>query len=654
MNDAFHHNFFNNCNSLTNNSKNESINRKIYCSSPSNQYRVNNYAFPNYLAPFYDQNILKDNPSNFGVYSSSSLVSSDSRLQLPNTGEYFTFQQSESEVYREIISNSVTDFDNIRGKNISQVAFKDNFEDVSKVFSDEKMLFESLETKLKPLKLKEHPCETCSKNGYSSFYNTTFDSVKDAEGKVFDPCPHSSLKNVPIPYPISSFNNDSVHTTALKVDEFDKLLSYSKETELAENLPGEIDDISEFIETKRNLNDFSPINTNTLRNLSFNPQSQGDLQSSQCSNGKNSTLFNEDLPVISLKNETTEDNLSKLDEWIYPKCILKNAISPQFSKNLTSRTPFNSLATVLTTKSTSKDEIGSAINLESKLLDGEMDLNFMIERYVELRKLDYPEDILRALKHLICERLNRPKLYYKGSKSDQIDKETPEYIFNNIIKTVNVVDVFKTEGKCVDEESTMYTYSSLSLSSYDSVFENLNFDVSFNDFFCQKIDSVHKNTVDLYGWLTVSEEKSRILSNKVLYCELVGGSLSLFSPSTRESNDSFNSYKLLKTVKLDEFSTITRKKDSKQNKIFIRLSGTLDPITDASNKSNKTKTGDKIILKLEADTQNELQNWYIFLFSRSRIRSFLTILEDHKVTPLNNTLFFLLYPKRRVRDIFTP
>ncbi|XP_952681.1 uncharacterized protein TA11705 [Theileria annulata] len=647
MNDTLFHNSFNNCSSITNDGKNDHINRNFYCSSPSNQYNVNNFAFPNYLAPFYDQNIVKDSPSNYGFYSSSSLISSDCRLQLPNTGEYFNFPQSESELYDQIISNSVTDFDTIGDKTGSQVDSKDNFPGLYKEFLDEKKLFESLETKLKPLKLKEHSCETCSKNGYSSLYNTTFNTVNNLEGKNLDPCPHSDLKNVPIPYPITSFNNESTNINPPNADELDRLLSYTKETELDENMCVEIDDISEFIETQRNLNDLTPINTNTLRNLSLNSQLKGNLKNLQCANGENYTVFNEDLPVISLKNEITEDNLSKSDEWIYPKCILKNSISSQFPQNLATRTPFNSLADPLATKSSAKEEIHPVINLESKLLDGEMDLNFMIERYVELRKLDYPDEILRALKHMICERLNRPKLYYKGSKSDQTEKDTLEYIFNNIVKSINLVDTVRPYEKRIDEESTMYTYSSLSLSSYDSVFESFNFDVSFNDFFCQTVDSIHKNTVDLYGWLTVSEEKSRTLSNKVLYCELVGGNLSLFSASNRESNDSFNSYKLLKTVKLDEFSTITRKKDSKNNKIFIRLSGSLDPVNTRSNKSNKNHAGDMIILKLEADTQNELQNWYMFLFSRSRISSFLTILQDLKVSPLNNTLFFLLYPKKK-------
>ncbi|BAM39745.1 conserved hypothetical protein [Theileria orientalis strain Shintoku] len=609
-------------------------NFRLFLANPSNQYRSKNYGFPTLLAPFYNQNIFIDNPSNVLFYSGSSGISSNPRIEVPNTGENFNFSDSEADVYGNVVGNFLDEsktraFSDSKSADLKSGGKQSKFSE-----DDDNELFGSLKEKLVGLGLRDHPCEVCAKDGRKSLFDD--DKVilyQDSQGNVFvEPCKHTALRNVPLPRPLSEFNIDDVNV--------DHLLTYKMRVpELKREDPVDVPDVREFIENQKNLNDLSPIKTNPLREVLLKIAEMKHLLMHDTAESS----FNADdlsaLPIISLKDADVD--YKKLNQWKYPSCLLKEKTNLQKLPS----TRKEAVAEVV------KAEDASLLEIQEYLRD-DTSVEVMMEKYVQLRKCQCSKEALKALKHMICQKLNKQKLYYRGQELRVLDEESQESLFDKVLTNINRTDQLK-DSELVREDSSLYTYSSLSLSSYESVPEVMTLAVTDNDFFCDDPDSIHFSTLDAYGWLTVSDEEVRSQQNKILYCELVGSNFSLYPASYKSNYKSISSQRPLLTVHLDDHFSLVRKKDPKKNKLCLKLQGTLIPTNQAKlptsrhSKEQVWKNNGTVSLRLEGDTQNELMNWFTFLVSRSRVRSFFTFLSDYKVTPLNNTIFFLLYPKMK-------
>ncbi|UKK02383.2 hypothetical protein MACK_001742 [Theileria orientalis] len=650
-------------------------NFRLFLANPSNQYRSKNYGFPSLLAPFYNQNIFIDNPSNVLFYSGSSGIPSNPRIEVPNTGEKFNFSDSEADVYGNVVGHFLDEHKTTASSDSDSCDLKSREKRSKFSEEDDNELFGSLKEKLVGLGLRDHPCELCSKEGHKSLFDD--DKVilyQDSQGNVFvEPCKHTALKNIPVPRPLSEsldgkntgvvgkenetesyklthrvdsddmqLSSESAKTVRFNIEDanVDHLLTYKMRVpKLKREEPVEVPDVREFVENQKNLNDLSPIKTNTLREVLLKIAEMKHLLLHDTAE----TPFNSNdltaLPIISLKDADVD--YKKLNQWKYPSCFLKEMNN--YQKLPSTR---KEVATEVV-----KEEDTSLMEIQ-EYFRNDTSVEVMMEKYVQLRKSECSKEALKALKHLICLKLNKQKLYYKGQELRVLDEETQESLFDKVLTNINRTDQLE-DSDLVREDSSLYTYSSLSLSSYESIPELLSFAINDNDFFNDDPDSIHFNTLDAYGWLTVSDEEVRSQQNKILYCELVGSNFSLYPASYKSSYKSISSQKPLLTIHLDDHFSLVRKKDPKKNRLCLKLHGSLIPTNQAKiptsrhSKEQVWKNNGNVSLRLEADTQNELMNWFTFLVSRSRVRSFFTLLSDYKVAPLNNTIFFLLYPKRK-------
>ncbi|UKJ90073.2 hypothetical protein MACJ_001001 [Theileria orientalis] len=649
-------------------------NFRLFLANPSNQYRSKNYGFPSLLAPFYDQNIFIDNPSNVLFYSGSSGIPSNPRIEVPNTGEKFNFSDSEADVYGNVVRHFLDERKTSASSDSDSHDLKSKEKHYKFSEEDDNELFGPLKEKLVGLGLREHPCELCSKDGHKSLFDDDKDIVyQDSQGNVFvEPCKHTALKNIPVPRPLSdsldvrntgsvdkeketeSFKlthridpddeqlySESAKTVRFNIEDVsvDHLLTYKMSVpESKREEPMGVPDVREFIENQKNLNDLSPIKTNPLREALLKIAEMKHVLLHDTADISFNSNDLTSLPIISLKDADVD--YKKLNQWKYPSCLLKEM---ENQKKLPS-TREEVITEVV------KEEDTTLMEIQEYLLN-DTSVEVMMEKYIQLRKSECSNEALKALKHLICSKLNKPKLYYKGQELRVLDEESKESLFNKVLTNINRTDMLK-ETELVSEDSSLYTYSSLSISSYESIPEVLTFGITDNDFFRGDPDSVHFNTLDAYGWLTVSDEEVRSQQNKILYCELVGNNFSLYPASYKSNYKSISSQMPLLTIQLDDNFSLVRKKDPK-NRLCLKLQGTLIPTnqgkipTSRNSKEQVWKNSGTVSLRLEADTQNELINWFTFLVFRSKVRSFFTFLSDRKVAPLNNTIFFLLYPKRK-------
>ncbi|GBE61095.1 hypothetical protein, conserved [Babesia ovata] len=301
--------------------------------------------------------------------------------------------------------------------------------------------------------------------------------------------------------------------------------------------------------------------------------------------------------------------------------------------------------------------------------DSDMSLEVLLAKYLLLRKRsDCEASVLKTLKHLICGRLNKERLYLwhrSGSKSSE--KPSEMYGGNVMLQTLHrvlqtfdvtgsasldtVEDAASTTGRKDDgRDTSVYTYSSISVSSYRSINESMFVPVNDREVEQSWILDLHKTFVEIYGVLTVEDEnRSEVLpdDSDQLYCELIGDTLSMYPlrDMTVTSADMFESRPII-VMRIDDSFTCTPVTANRSGKYTIRIN------TRQYRMRGRRPSDDEegLFLKLSSG-QYDIMRWFIALSTRPKVSSFLYLLENrHQMHLYNINLYFILYPNCREVD----
>ncbi|KAK1444010.1 hypothetical protein BgAZ_208860 [Babesia gibsoni] len=298
--------------------------------------------------------------------------------------------------------------------------------------------------------------------------------------------------------------------------------------------------------------------------------------------------------------------------------------------------------------------------------DDDMSMDVLLEKYIRLRKNENcPATILRALKHLICFRLGKERLYLKpkeGEGSDEAGGKKGSNILQDLLATIasyeaplQALEDTARLDKGYDDTDSVYTYSSISISSYETVSESAFVPLDPRDL-SNFIDmKVHNDTVEIYGILTVQDEnKSMVIPrNKAkMYCELVGDMMNfyLLKKDAKSLVDGIEGDPLI-SLTLDPSVICTPLKDRKTGESVMRLTGTKYTINNGNEYQEvpgdaKDEDDDSYLLYLKLfSTPDDIRRWHTAIIAKQKIRQFTSMLErDHQIVPYGWNLYSLLYP----------
>ncbi|KAK1937584.1 hypothetical protein X943_003097 [Babesia divergens] len=316
--------------------------------------------------------------------------------------------------------------------------------------------------------------------------------------------------------------------------------------------------------------------------------------------------------------------------------------------------------------------------------DNDMSLDTLMSKYLRLRKdADCPDSIRRTLKHLICFRQNKDRLYLRrrmvtsenGHDTLRRDANIMSTTLHNILNRIGFYDatvhstdeILNMEQQGNDGNCSEYTYSSITVSSYQSFYESVFAAIDSRTIAQSTTLDLHDNMVDIYGILTVSDEnRSKIIpgDRSEMYCELRGKALYFYSLRSYVTTAA----KLIEEepsiiLQLDESFTCVGFNDRKTGDSLLRVTGerytikgqkaTIDDEHDDPFDKAETGDDDSYIMYLKLfSSHDDIWRWYKALSARSKIRSFLSLLENgHQLVPYNWNIYFMLYPKLMELDL---
>ncbi|AFZ78923.1 hypothetical protein BEWA_017640 [Theileria equi strain WA] len=667
---------------------------------PSNQLKALNPPLPCDYADIYHQKITKDNPSSVRLLSGDTGLTNPKEIGIPQTGERFIFDGTlKTGIYDRVTDRIVRDANVINiDKSDVCISVKHEINQSSRKLSaddDTKLLINSIASKLKRFPKLQHPCEICANNGCISLSscNVTGNIKKENVG-LAEPCPHSLLKSVPMIRDFVNFdgcnissisnrmevtrknvtettqqhtcyntnvNNDHEFTThhyssetELDFSDVDYLLTYrhnKNNSSLIESVVSPQNNNITFDDSILSVSKLNSIDESSLRFIESNINKFKESKLMKIPNHKHLDclkergIVNAKIPIISLGEYKSKTDIDILESW---KC-------PKFHKlSYSSDVNDNDILALQETEETIVKQISDRQNsrdlalkeIEKSIYNGDMNIDFLILKYKELRKSDCPVEMIKALKHLICMKLNKPKLYIsrKNVKIVENQNRHKELLLDKIVGRINAFELeeYTNDSSSKESADSIYTYSSLTVSSYDSFTEDLTFNVGENGYLRDSIEFIHKSTIDCYGWLCVTNETVSNSRPTFLYCELVGDHFSLYS-ATHETNikDNIATEPLMKII-VDESFVIEKKHDGRKNNTSIKISG-----IELDNDTSEYSSDNRIILKLEADTRSEILSWYRSLNSRVQLGLFINYLKDNDICPLDYTIYSFTYPKRR-------
>ncbi|EDO08663.1 hypothetical protein BBOV_III011110 [Babesia bovis T2Bo] len=307
---------------------------------------------------------------------------------------------------------------------------------------------------------------------------------------------------------------------------------------------------------------------------------------------------------------------------------------------------------------------------EEEYYDTDMSLDELIAKYVVLRKKpDCPPTILRTLKHLICLKMGKDKLYIRNKTaiSTSTDSGMPvdgmmRITLRKILDTVQVLhpvdgtDVDEPRRTLIeDDDASVYTYSSVSLSSYFSVHEDVHIPADDRTLAKTWELNYHDDVVEYYGVVTVIDENmSQIIPNNcaTVYCELVGDKISVYNlrGSFVSAAGAVDKEPIL-TVHIDASFTCTPpKRKNKSTEAMLRLNG-LNYTLRGVNSSETTSEDAGIFIKLVAE-DIDISKWWAAITSRQKLKSYIDLLEnEHKLHLYSSNLDLIHYPNLRKVDL---
>ncbi|CDR93749.1 hypothetical protein, conserved [Babesia bigemina] len=403
--------------------------------------------------------------------------------------------------------------------------------------------------------------------------------------------------------------------------------------------------------------------------------------------GKGGGDFNRD-GLVALTGTVVDPHAYKQALWNCPEEYRVEGIQSSASPIITVRSNRQDLSDDLAfytsdTLRSSADEVDTAHSEEPGLraglyaqerdsdvyYDSDMSLAELMAKYLVLRKRsDCEVSVLKTLKHLICKRLNKERLYLwhrSGSKSS----DTPSEMYGSnvmmqtlhrILQTLDVTssaipealeDAASTTGRKDDgRDTSVYTYSSISVSSYRSISESMFLPVNDREVEQSWILDLHKNLVEIYGVLTVEDEnRSDLLPNDSddLYCELIGDTLSMYPlrEVTVTSADLFESKPII-VIRVDDSFTCTPVTATKSGTYATRINTRL-----YRAKSRRPSEDDEGLFLTLSSSQYDMMRWFVALSTRPKVTSFLYLLENQRqMRVYNSNLYFILYPNCREID----
>ncbi|ORM41540.1 uncharacterized protein BXIN_2671 [Babesia sp. Xinjiang] len=393
---------------------------------------------------------------------------------------------------------------------------------------------------------------------------------------------------------------------------------------------------------------------------------------------------------VSLTGTVTDPYASKKELWICPSIYripgFRTAESPIVTVRSTRRESLedafgDDIAVTSPSSIVSLDSLydaegqGSHMEARSKeqndedYYDNDMTLDELMAKFLILRKKpDCAATILRALKHLICVRLNKERLYLKRRIGMETSHGDGQMLGDNlmartlrrVLDSVQVLDPLDNPVEDTlyptpsDDDTSVYTYSSISVSSYFSEHESVHIPVNDREIARSWTLNLHKNVVSYYGILTVVDEnKSDILPNNccTLYCELVGDKLSMYNV-----RDSFASSVIkiaeepLLVLHLDGSFTCASPRSVKKGEAVLRLNALNYELRGVTHNSSDSEA-EGLFLKLLAE-QGDISRWYITISARLKLTTFLVLLEnEHRVNLCSSNLDLIHYPNRRDIDL---
>ncbi|GFE55167.1 enoyl hydratase, putative [Babesia ovis] len=394
---------------------------------------------------------------------------------------------------------------------------------------------------------------------------------------------------------------------------------------------------------------------------------------------------------VSLTGTVVDPYASKTQRWICPqefkvpgylgrdtprisiRTSIRESINDSFGDDATSAEP---------SRAVSIDDLYDARGLapmtgsrnkdlnDDEYYDSDMTLDELMAKFVKLRKKpDCVASILRTLKHLICSRLQKERIYLRkrsGSENDTDRHVSADNMMlvtlRRVLETVQVAELphnsLEESSKPVlprDDDASVYTYSSISISSYFSEHESVCLPVDDREIARGWNLNLHKRVVEFYGIITVVDEnKTQIVPNNcsTVYAELVGDDLSIYDiGGTFNSNGITVESDPLVVLHLDASFTCARpRKMKRSNESVIRINAG-NYVAHGVPSSNSPSDDSGVFLRLAAE-HADVSRWWMAIISRLKVSSYMELLEnEHRFHLSSTNLDLVNYPNLREADL---
>ncbi|KAK2195265.1 hypothetical protein BdWA1_002938 [Babesia duncani] len=295
---------------------------------------------------------------------------------------------------------------------------------------------------------------------------------------------------------------------------------------------------------------------------------------------------------------------------------------------------------------------------ESIIYNTNSTIDVLLQEYIRLVKSpNCQPQLKRALKHNICHKLGKERLYIRHGNppvTDDTDDNTAEDKLQMVFANLNRLDTIGSGqytarddvDACSDKDS-IYTFSSLSVSSYDTVIKEVHLPVDSNPILTEP-GRVHANILDMYGVLDIIDESGSLKGYNLgerFYCELIGDYMHCYP---------YLDFEVLQPIEPAmtlEIGTATCEISTNYNwkriltSICINCPSMHLRIHVPAFKK-KRKSVEKCSFTIKASTELENVNWYKALSSRQNLNHFLSSVLENNLCLYNLSVYSFTYPRR--------